>query len=32
MIGRIPKGARVLELGAYCGYSAIMICQRWTQR
>lgn len=28
MIGRIPKGARVLELGAYCGYSAIMICQR----
>ncbi len=28
MIGRIPEGARVLELGAYCGYSAIMICQR----
>ncbi len=28
MIGRLPDGARVLELGAYCGYSAIMICQR----
>ncbi len=28
MIERIPEGARVLELGAYSGYSAIMICQR----
>ncbi len=28
MIGGLPDGARVLELGAYCGYSAIMICQR----
>lgn len=28
MIARLPDGARVLELGAYCGYSAIMICQR----
>ena len=28
MIARIPEGARVLELGAYCGYSAVMICER----
>ncbi len=28
MIGRLRGDARVLELGAYCGYSAIMICQR----
>lgn len=25
LIGRLPANARVLELGAYCGYSAIMI-------
>jgi catechol O-methyltransferase len=25
LIGRLPSGARVLELGAYCGYSAIVI-------
>jgi len=28
MIARLPDEARVLELGAYCGYSAIMIAQR----
>ncbi|MEM8497544.1 MAG: class I SAM-dependent methyltransferase [Pseudomonadota bacterium] len=25
MASRLPSGARVLELGAYCGYSAIML-------
>ncbi len=28
MLKSIPEGGRVLELGAYCGYSAIMLCQR----
>ena len=28
LIGRLPAGARVLELGAYCGYSAIMIADQ----
>jgi catechol O-methyltransferase len=28
MIGRLPANARVLELGAYCGYSAIMIADQ----
>lgn len=25
LAGRLPAGARILELGAYCGYSSIMI-------
>jgi catechol O-methyltransferase len=25
MAGRLPTGARILELGAYCGYSSIMM-------
>ncbi len=25
LAGRLPEGARVLELGAYCGYSSIML-------
>jgi catechol O-methyltransferase len=28
LIGRLPASARVLELGAYCGYSAIMIADQ----
>lgn len=28
LIGRLPANARVLELGAYCGYSAIMIADQ----
>ena len=28
LIGRLPANARVLELGAYCGYSAIMIAEQ----
>ncbi len=28
LIGRLPGNARVLELGAYCGYSAIMIADQ----
>ena len=28
LIDRLPAGARVLELGAYCGYSAIMIADQ----
>jgi len=28
VIARLPAAARVLELGAYCGYSAIMITER----
>jgi len=28
LVGRLPDGARVLELGAYCGYSAVMIADR----
>ena len=28
LLDRLPGGARVLELGAYCGYSAIMIASR----
>ena len=28
LIGRLPENARVLELGAYCGYSAIMIADQ----
>jgi catechol O-methyltransferase len=27
MAGRLPDNARVLELGAYCGYSSILIAQ-----
>jgi len=27
LAGRLPKDARVLELGAYCGYSSILIAQ-----
>ena len=27
LAGRLPQNARVLELGAYCGYSSIMIAQ-----
>lgn len=28
LLARLPERARVLELGAYCGYSAIMIASR----
>ncbi len=28
MVGKLPEGARVLECGAYCGYSAVMIADR----
>ena len=28
MVGKLSEGARVLELGAYCGYSAVMIADR----
>jgi catechol O-methyltransferase len=28
LIGRLPANARILELGAYCGYSAIMIADQ----
>ena len=32
LAGRLPENARVLELGAYCGYSAILIAQAFGAR
>ena len=29
MAGKLPENARILELGAYCGYSAIMMADRF---